>query len=80
MAGSSLCTVEMGTVLPRGSSDDWDRYAGNCYSDIQGIKALADPEERQRQWTGLHRRQDMYVQYRRPYQRWAVYVLLRVAN
>jgi ubiquinone/menaquinone biosynthesis C-methylase UbiE len=71
---SGLCATarEEGFELAyvsRGSSDDWARYAANCFRDIQRIKGTADPAQREAQRRRLHPWQAMYVQYRRPFQR-----------
>lgn len=65
---------EVGYVA-RATVDDWDRYASNCVAEVEEIKAARDPEERRRRRERLHRWQDMYIQYRRAFQRWAIYVL-----
>ena len=70
----TLTAVEVGYVA-RATVDDWDRYASNCVAEVDEIRAAQDPEERWRRRERLHRWQDMYVHYRRAFQRWAMYVL-----
>jgi len=71
--------LEVG-YMARGNTEDWDRYAANCMAQIEEVKAAKDPEERGRRREGLHRWQDMYVKYRRPFQRWAIFVLCPIED
>jgi hypothetical protein len=68
---------EVGYVA-RASEEEWDRYIFRGHADMRGIQGAADPAERQALREKLHRWQDMYVRYRRAYQRWAIYVLWAV--
>jgi SAM-dependent methyltransferase len=65
---------EVGYVA-RASEEDWDRYIFGGHAEVEGIQSAADPGERRALRDKLHRWQDMYVCYRRAYQRWAIYVL-----